>query len=43
VNPGASELCNGVDDDCDGSVDGGFDSDGDGWTTCAGDCDDSDA
>ncbi len=23
VNPGASEICNGVDDDCDGSADGG--------------------
>ncbi len=27
-------------DDCDGSVDEGFDNDGDGWTTCGGDCDD---
>ncbi len=40
VNPGASEACNGVDDDCDGSIDEGFDSDGDGWTTCEGDCND---
>ncbi len=39
VNPGAAELCNGVDDDCNGSVDDGAggtttfyeDSDGDGY------------
>ena len=40
VNPGASELCNGIDDDCDVDVDEGYDVDGDGWTTCAGDCND---
>ncbi|MGH7823477.1 MAG: putative metal-binding motif-containing protein, partial [Candidatus Binatia bacterium] len=33
---------NGVDDDCDSLVDEGFDQDGDGVTTCAGDCDDAD-
>ncbi len=32
--PGASESCNGVDDDCDGSTDEGFDSDGDGIPSC---------
>ena len=37
VNPGASEVCNGFDDDCDGIIDEGFDADGDGVTTCAGD------
>lgn len=37
------QLCNGVDDDCDGLVDDGFDVDGDGQTVCAGDCNDSDA
>ena len=42
VNPGAAEACNGTDDDCDGSIDEGFDSDGDGWTTCEGDCNDGD-
>ena len=39
VNPGAAETCNGVDDDCDGTVDGGAsdattwyaDADGDGY------------
>jgi hypothetical protein len=51
VNPGATEVCNGVDDDCVGGIDEGFDSDADGTTTCgpdgqAGtaddDCDDTD-
>jgi hypothetical protein len=41
INPSATEVCNGLDDDCDGTIDDGFDSDGDGFTTCAGDCDDS--
>ncbi len=34
IHPGATELCNGVDDDCDGTIDEGFDIDGDGYTTC---------
>ena len=44
VFPGADELCNGVDDDCDGEVplDETEDADGDGWVTCK-DCDDGDA
>ena len=36
------EVCNGRDDDCDGSIDEGFDLDGDGFTTCQRDCDDDD-
>lgn len=42
--PGASEICDGRDNDCDGSVPAGErDGDGDGFMICAGDCDDSDA
>ena len=44
INPGATETCDGVDEDCDGVVDfSDTDEDGDGYTTCDGDCDDSDA
>ena len=47
VHPGAEELCNGKDDNCDGKIDEGFDADGDGWMSCvlgskAADCDDAD-
>ncbi len=36
------EVCgNGQDEDCDGKVDENTDLDGDGWTTCQGDCCDS--
>jgi hypothetical protein len=47
-----AEICNGLDDDCDGLFDEDFDGDGDGYTTCGTrtsdggsvppDCDDSD-
>ena len=37
------ELCNGIDDDCDGEVPAGeVDNDDDGWFLCGGDCDDGD-
>ncbi len=38
VHPAADEVCDGLDNDCDGNVDP--DMDGDGWAACAGDCDD---
>jgi len=43
VFPGATEICNGVDDNCNGTVDEGLtvDNDGDGFS-CSADCDDFD-
>ena len=42
--PGASEICDGRDNDCNGSVPvSERDRDGDGFMMCAGDCNDSDA
>jgi hypothetical protein len=44
INPGAAEVCDGKDNNCDGyqsSTD--MDNDGDGYPICAGDCDDTDA
>ncbi len=46
VNPGAQELADGVDNDCDGTVDEGtsaYDDDEDGYTEDDGDCNDADA
>ena len=40
VYPGAEEICNGFDDNCDDNIDEGYDADADGVTTCGGDCDD---
>jgi hypothetical protein len=42
IHPGATESCNGKDDDCDGAIDEGFDQDKDGYLSCSGDCDDGD-
>jgi len=44
VNPGASEVDDGIDNNCDGTVDETFDQDGDGFTPLFGDdCDDANA
>ncbi len=40
AHPYATEVCNSIDDDCDGKVDEGFDADNDGYTSCGGDCND---
>jgi hypothetical protein len=34
VNPAATETCNGIDDNCDGNIDEGFDPDNDTVTSC---------
>ena len=38
VRPDAREVCDGVDTDCDPTTDEDVDADGDGYSTCAGDC-----
>lgn len=44
IHPGATELCDGEDNDCDGGVPATeIDNDEDGYSECQGDCDDGDA
>ena len=43
VNPGVTEVCNGIDDNCNAQIDEGFDADDDTFTSCNGDCDDTNA
>ena len=38
--PFSSDICDGLDNNCNGIIDDGFDVDSDSFTTCAGDCDD---
>jgi hypothetical protein len=41
THPGADEICNGKDDNCDGDITNEKDEDGDGYRICQGDCNDN--
>ena len=46
MSPGAEEIADGIDNDCDDLIDEGthaYDDDGDGYSEDEGDCDDTDA
>jgi hypothetical protein len=43
VNAASLEICDDIDNNCDGNTDEGFDADGDGVKECDGDCDDNNA
>ncbi|MCK6526142.1 hypothetical protein L6R50_00790 [Myxococcota bacterium] len=38
ISPHRAEVCDGLDNDCNGAADEGFDTDGDGVRSCDGDC-----
>ncbi len=42
IYPGATDPCDGIDNNCDGTPDEMYDADGDGFATCNGDCRDND-
>ncbi len=42
INTGAAEQCNQFDDNCNGTIDEGYDADADGYSQCIGDCNDLD-
>jgi hypothetical protein len=41
INPAAAEICNQIDDNCNGIIDDASDVDGDGFNVCEGDCNDA--